>query len=152
MNRGNARSSRVTILAIVMFASIGMYAIKLFSMQILNGDAYRKQSQNISQRVKKIPAQRGEIFDRNGTVPMVLNIDSFAVDITPGEVPKDQYQTVISRLSSILGITVESIEKKIPQANRRSFESVEVRANDPYQTIAAVSRCVVALETNQKLR
>lgn len=142
MNRGNARSSRVTILAIVMFASIGMYAIKLFSMQILNGDAYRKQSQNISQRAKKIPAQRGEIFDRNGTVPMVLNIDSFAVDITPGEVPKDQYQTVISRLSSILGITVESIEKKIPQANRRSFQSVEVRANVPYQTIAAVAEVI----------
>ena len=142
MNQGNARSSRVTILAIVMFASIGIYAIKLFSMQILNGDAYRKQSQNISQRAKKIPAQRGEIFDRNGTVPMVLNIDSFAVDITPGEVPKDQYQTVISRLSSILGITVESIEKKIPQANRRSFQSVEVRANVPYQTIAAVAEVI----------
>jgi len=142
MNRGNARSSRVTMLAIVMFASIGIYAIKLFSMQILNGDSYRRQSQNISQRAKKIPAQRGEIFDRNGTVPMVLNIDSFAVDITPGEVPKDQYQTVISRLSGILGVTVESIEKKIPQANRRSFQSVEVRANVPYETIAAVAEVI----------
>jgi penicillin-binding protein 2 len=132
----------VTILAIVMFASIGIYAIKLFSMQILNGDSYRKQSQNISQRAKKIPAQRGEIFDRNGNVPMVLNIDSFAVDITPGEVPKDQYQTVISRLSGILGVPVDSIDKKIPQANRRSFQSVEVRANVPYETIAAVAEVI----------
>ena len=60
MNRGNARSSRVTMLAIVMFASIGIYAIKLFSMQILNGDSYRRQSQNISQRAKNIRYARTE--------------------------------------------------------------------------------------------
>jgi penicillin-binding protein 2 len=125
-----------------MFAIIGLYAAKLFSMQILNGDAYRKQSQNISQRAKKIPAQRGEIFDRNGNVPMVLNIDSFAVDVTPGEIPKDQYATVVARLSGILGVAPDAIDKKIPVAMRRSFQSVEVRANVPYATVTAIAETI----------
>lgn len=142
MSKGDSRSARVTIIASVMFAIIGLYAAKLFSMQILNGDAYRRQSQNISQRAKKIPAQRGEIFDRNGNVPMVLNIDSFAVDVTPGEIPKDQYETVVARLSGILGVAPDAIDKKIPAAMRRSFQSVEVRSNVPYATVTAIAETI----------
>ncbi len=142
MSKGDSRSARVTILASIMFAIIGLYAAKLFSMQILNGDAYRKQSQNISQRAKKIPAQRGEIFDRNGNVPMVLNIDSFAVDVTPGEIPKDQYATVVARLSGILGVAPDAIDKKIPAPMRRSFQSVEVRSNVPYATVTAIAETI----------
>ena len=142
MRKGDSRSVRVTILTVVMFSIIGVYALKLFSMQILNGDAYRKQSQNISQRAKKIPAQRGEIFDRNGNVPMVLNIDSFAVDVTPGEIAADQFPTVVSRLAGILGMPVESIEKKIPQTIRRSFQSIEIKSNVPYVMISAVAESI----------
>lgn len=142
MRKGDSRSVRVTILTVVMFSIIGVYALKLFSMQILNGDAYRKQSQNISQRSKKIPAQRGEIFDRNGNVPMVLNIDSFAVDITPGEIAQDQFPTVVSRLAGILGMSVETIEKKIPQPIRRSFQTIEVKSNVPYLMISAVAESI----------
>ena len=142
MRKGDSRSVRVTILTVVMFSIIGVYALKLFSMQILNGDAYRKQSQNISQRSKKIPAQRGEIFDRNGNVPMVLNIDSFAVDITPGEIAPDQFPTVVSRLAGILGMSVETIEKKIPQPIRRSFQTIEVKSNVPYVMISAVAESI----------
>jgi len=142
MRKGDSRSVRVTILTVVMFSIIGIYALKLFSMQILNGDAYRKQSQNISQRSKKIPAQRGEIFDRNGNVPMVLNIDSFAVDITPGEIASDQFPTVVSRLAGILGMSVETIEKKIPQPIRRSFQTIEVKSNVPYVMISAVAESI----------
>ena len=56
-----------------------LYVIRLFSLQILNGDQYRSQSQRISSQVTIIPAQRGEIFDRNANLPMVINTESFAV-------------------------------------------------------------------------
>jgi penicillin-binding protein 2 len=108
-------------------------------MQILQGEQYRKQSQNISQRAKKIPAQRGEIFDRNGSVPMVLNIDSFAVDVTPGEIAKDEFSTVISKLARYLDLPASHIEKKIPQNIRRSFQSIEIKSNVTYATIAGIA-------------
>ncbi len=108
-------------------------------MQIIEGETYRMRSQNISQRSKRIPAQRGELFDRNGNVPMVLNIDSFAVDITPGEIPADNISTVIERLANILQIPSSTIEKNIPQSIRRSFQAVEVRANVPFRIITAIA-------------
>jgi len=142
MNKADERSFRILVLSVFIFSLIGLYALKLFSMQIINGDLYRKQSQNISQRSKKIPAQRGEIFDRTATVPMVLNIDSFAVDVTPGEIPADQFSTVLSRLSVLLDLSVSSVEKKLPPSIRRSFQTVEVRANVPYTVIASIAETI----------
>lgn len=136
------RSLRLVVFTVIVFAAIGGYVLKLFTMQIVNGDQYRKQSQNISQRAKKIPAQRGEIFDRNGTVPMVLNIDSFAVDLIPGEIPAENFQTVLSRLSSILKIPESDIAKKIPKQLRRSFQSIEIQSNVPYTTITAIAEFI----------
>jgi penicillin-binding protein 2 len=142
MTKGNPRSTRILILTVIIFSVVGLYFFKLFSMQILQGDLYRKQSHNISQRAKKIPAQRGEIFDRNGSVPMVLNIDSFAVDITPGEIPKEDFSTVVSKISAHLNISAASIEKKIPQSIRRSFQAIEVKSNVTYQEIASIAERV----------
>lgn len=139
MNKGDPRLTRVFFLSVFIFSLIALFALKLFSMQIIHRDIYRKQSQDISQRAKKIPAQRGEIFDRNGTVPMVLNINSFAVDITPGEISAAQFSTVISRLSYLLEVPITTIEKKLPQSVRRSFQSVEIRANVPYPIITAIA-------------
>lgn len=142
MNRGNARTTRVLIFSVVIFSILGLYAFKLFSMQILHGEKYRQQSQNISQRAKKMTAQRGEIFDRNGNVPMVLNIDSFAVDVSPGEIPSDKFATVTSRLAEVLGVSQPSIEKKIPAQLRRSFQPIEIKANVPYNVITEIAETI----------
>ncbi|HKL85046.1 MAG TPA: penicillin-binding protein 2 [Treponemataceae bacterium] len=142
MIKSNPWSSRVTLFAIFLFFIIVLYVAKLFSMQILHGDLYRKQSQNISKRSTKIPSQRGEIFDRNGTLPMVLNVDSFAVDITPGEIPSDQFLTVTSRLSTLLDLSSSAIEKMIPSSIRRSFQTVELKANVSFTKITEIAEII----------
>lgn len=58
MAQDDRRSLRFTAFAAIMFFSIGVYALKLFSMQIVQGEAYRTQSRNISQRSRRISAQR----------------------------------------------------------------------------------------------
>ena len=142
MRRDSTPSIRILAFAIVIFSIMGLYVLKLFSMQIVQGDAYRRQSQNISQRSKRLPAQRGEIFDRNGTVPMVLNIDSFAVDVTPGEISFDSFPTVLSRLAKILEVPVAELEAKLPKSIRRSFQSVEVKSNVPYSAITEIGEAI----------
>ena len=109
-----------------------VYLFQLFSMQIIRGDQFRKRSQTISQRSERIPAQRGEIFDRNANIPMVLNTNTFAVSVTPGEIPQAAFSTVIARLANILQLSVADIEKKLPK-KRSSFQSVEIRSNIPYE-------------------
>lgn len=139
MSETSNRTVRIAALTVFMFAAILLYLARLFSMQIMEGEKYRKQSQDISQRTKKIPAQRGEIFDRNGTVPMVLNIDSFAVDLTPGEIPADRFADVATRLGAILGMAPSAIESRVPTSIRRSFQTVEIKSNVPYAMVTAVA-------------
>ena len=129
---------RLKFFSVFVFCILIIYLFRLFSMQIVQGDRFRKQSQTISQRSERIPAQRGEIFDRNANIPMVLNTNTFAVSVTPGEVPKKSFSTVIARLANILQIPVADIEKKLP-TKRSSFHSIEIRSNLPYEVITSLA-------------
>ena len=75
------QNAKVVIFAFIIMAIFALYVLKLFSLQVIEGAQYRKQSQKISSQVKTIDAQRGEIFDRNASMPMVINTDSFAIDL-----------------------------------------------------------------------
>jgi len=138
-------NSRLRLFSIFVFFILIAYTYKLFSMQIIHGDQFKQKSQNISKRTTLIPAQRGEIFDREANTPMVLNIDSFAVDIVPGEVPRQEFDTVINRLSSILKIPVSQIEKKLPVSVRRDFRSIQIKSNVDYSTIVQVAESIDSL-------
>ena len=129
---------RLKFFTAFVFCILVIYLFRLFSMQIIHGDQFRKQSQTISQRSERISAQRGEIFDRNANVPLVLNTNTFAVSVTPGEIPKKAFSTVIARLANILRIPVAEIERKLP-AKRSSFQSVEIRSNLPYEVITSLA-------------
>jgi penicillin-binding protein 2 len=133
------------ILLIMVMVFFGLLALKLFSMQVLEGASYRTQSVMISSRSKVIPAQRGEIYDRNVQVPLVTSTDSFAVDLTPGEIPKGQYDTVASKLAGFLGIPKLSIDGKIPPSMRTSFTSFEVKAKVPFLEITNIAENITDL-------
>ncbi len=139
MSQAANRGLRVVAMTAFMAISMGLFLVRLFSMQIIEGDKYRKQSQSISQRSKKLPAQRGEIFDRNGTVPMVLNIDSFAIDITPGEIPPDRFADVVTRLAKLLRMNESEIDGRVPASIRRSFQTVEIKSNVPFEMVTSVA-------------
>ncbi len=140
-NPGSSSSKNVKVvaLAVIMFSVFFMYACKMFSMQIQEGAKYRQQSEIISKRTKKISAQRGEIYDRNATLPMVINTDSFAVDVIPGEIPQGKYDTVMLRLAGILGISKKEIDGKIPSGSHRSYTSVEIKSNVTFDTITQIA-------------
>ncbi len=131
--------AKVTILLIILIILFAVYLYKLFSMQIVQGEHYRSQSQKISSQVTIIPAQRGEIFDRNATLPMVINTDSFAVEVTPGEIPANRYDTVTLKLAQYLGISKTDIDKKIPKNIRRSYTTVQVKSNVPFSVISNIA-------------
>lgn len=117
----------------------GLYTFKLFSLQVIHGETYRTQSRDVSTRETVITAQRGEIYDRNNNTPMVINIDSFAVEIIPGEIPKGYYDTVTSKLADFLGISKTDIDKRVPENVRRSFSHYTVKSNVPFKTISNIA-------------
>ncbi|UXI59116.1 penicillin-binding protein 2, partial [Treponema pallidum] len=133
---------RIKVLTWLVVLVMLLYMRQLFVIQIVRGDSFKKKSLNISQRSKVIPAQRGEIFDRHADLPMVLNVNSFAVDMIPGEVPPEQFDTVLNKLSHILRVPISDIRKKIPDAVRRSFQTVELRSNVSYEDITAIAQII----------
>ena len=126
----------ISVLLLILFA---LYFYRLYFLQVINGKEYRSQSKTISSQVTVIPAQRGEIFDRNAKLPMVINTDSFAVELTPGEIPHGLYDTVASKLASILGISKFEIDRKVPKNSRKSFTSFEIRSNVPFSVISNIA-------------
>lgn len=121
------------------------YFSRLFSMQVIEGDRYRTQSKTISSQVNIIPAQRGEIFDRNYNLPLVVNTDSFAINVTPGEIPSGLYDTVAAKLAQYLSISKADIDKKIPSNLKRSFSSIEIRSNIPFSVISNIAENITDL-------
>ena len=133
------KNTRLLIIQIIIASLFFIYVYTLFSLQVLQGNEYRSQSKTISSQVKIIPADRGEIFDRNAMLPMVINSDSFAVELTPGEIPKNYYDTVTSRLAALLEISKFDIDKKIPPSMRNSYSSIQIKANVPFEIISNIA-------------
>ena len=133
------KNTRLLIIQIIIASLFFIYVYTLFSLQVLQGNEYRSQSKTISSQVKIIPADRGEIFDRNAMLPMVINSDSFAVELTPGEIPKNYYDTVTSKLAALLEISKFDIDKKIPPSMRNSYSSIQIKANVPFEIISNIA-------------
>ncbi len=132
------KTKLIFIFAFVVFLLL-IYIFRLFTLQILNVDQYRSQSQRISSQVTIIPAQRGEIFDRNANLPMVINTESFAVFVTPAEIPAGRYDTVTAKLANYLGISKAAVDKKIPKSIRRSYTTVQIKSNVSFSVISNIA-------------
>jgi penicillin-binding protein 2 len=130
---------RIALLRIFLVLIFVIYGVRLFSMQILSGELYRSRAQDIARRTVVIPAQRGEIFDRNFNQPLALNADSFAVSITPAEVPRGKMPELANDVAHILKIRPDEIEGKIPPQYYQLYQPVEIAANVPYRDIAALA-------------
>jgi penicillin-binding protein 2 len=139
------KNGKVFILLVAIFVSFGVYAFKLFSMQVFEHKIYVEGTTTNSRRTTEIPAQRGEIYDRN-MAPLVGNTDSFAVDITPGSIPADKYDSVVSRLAGYLGMKKSDIDDKIlPGSPRRSLSAAEIKSNVDFSVIQNIAENIVDL-------
>ena len=116
-----------------------IYLFKLFSMQVIEGSTYKIQSKTISSRYVTIVAQRGEIYDRNNDNALVVNSDSFAVEITPGDIPAEDFDTIAAKLASILGISKAEIDERVPIEIRKTFNPITVKTNVSFSAISNIA-------------
>ena len=131
--------TRIRTLSIMVSVIVGIYFVYLFSLQVVKGSEFKQKANAVAQREIPIPAQRGEIFDRNYDVPLVTNQPSFAVDIIPAEIGKGQLPVEAKRLAALLGTTQEEIVGRIPSDPSRAFQPVEVESGVPYSKIAYIA-------------
>ena len=104
-----SESEKIVTISYLVIAVFLLIVIRLWQLQILQGNEYRKSSEANRLRVITIPAPRGIIFDRNGS-PLVKNSSYYCASIIYGEFDKRR----VNSLSTVLRIPVE---KKIGRAH-----------------------------------
>ena len=72
--------NRVIALAIIFFLVIAVYLYFLYDLQIIQGEVYYNQSQEITTETKTVTAARGNILDRYGRV-LVSNKECYNIEI-----------------------------------------------------------------------
>lgn len=139
-SNGTRLSRGRTVFLVALIGGVFLiYAVYLFFLQIVNGSEYQSKARQVALRTVTIPAQRGEIYDRNYDTPLVTNIDSFALDIVPAELPREREDEILGTLAEILGTTKDRLLSKIPSNLRHGYQAVELASGLSFETIAFIA-------------
>jgi penicillin-binding protein 2 len=126
-----------------MFAVFGALLIvvaKLFAMQVIAADFYRKASETNGIRMVPVLAPRGLFSDRNGTI-LVKSRASYSMFLLPYEV--ENLDTVVVRLSPVMGQPPEEIKDKIKQGWKGKFQPIRLRRDVDFPTVAYIEEHTV---------
>jgi len=133
------RLSRVIALASVIVTVFLLFSLRLYTLQYVHGQQYQDKARKVSSRSSVITSKRGEIFDRHKDTPLVSNIDSFVLQVTPAEVADDQWDKLINNLSEVLKKERDFIQRKIPLSSRHYFQPIDIQEGISYWKIAEIA-------------
>ena len=130
MNTKN-ETEKIVIISYIIAVVFIFLALRLWQLQILQGNEYRRLSEANMLRIVTIPAPRGIIFDRNG-IPLVKNFPYFFASIIPDEFDKSK----IHILSKVLNIPEEDILEKLNKPELSPFIPVRLKQGLTHNEIA----------------
>lgn len=143
----------------VFLALVGLvflvFAIRLFSLQVLQYEDYFAQAEDNRTEVISVPPNRGVIYDRNGIV-LARNIASYNIIVTPALLPDDagEISEIEYQLAEITGLPISkgSIEDPLIicgdnlgiqemiaiQTSFAPFDSVKIQCDVPRDLALAI--------------
>ncbi|MDA8084103.1 MAG: penicillin-binding protein 2 [Nitrospiraceae bacterium] len=127
---GTEKIARAGIFIVLGFL---LLLIRLWQLQILQGDDLRKISESNRLRVFGVPAPRGIIFDRNG-VPLVKNTSSFCASLIPEEFDRN----LIPALARMLKIPEEELARRIERPGLSPFAPVRLKEDLSFNEVSYI--------------
>jgi penicillin-binding protein 2 len=113
---------RLGILGALALVVFGVLFFRLWALQVLSGPQYLQASLDNQVRSLRLPAQRGEILDRNGR-PLVATIPGTAVALSPQDLDKSSYQAWLGELRRLSGVLHVPVAQMVSE--------IKLRKNDP---------------------
>src|SRR5581483_11386652 len=98
---------------------------RLVYLQLDQGHEYAALSTVNHTVTQPIPAPRGLIYDRNGTL-LVTNVPSFTVKLRPADLPLDQRDAVVAQLAALLAMDPADINEAIDSNPGSRFDLVRI--------------------------
>jgi penicillin-binding protein 2 len=147
--------SRFAALGLIVLVVVATLAVRLWTMQVLNGETYAAQAEN--NRVRRIPlsAPRGNILDREGR-PLVVNRSSMAVSVDPADdtirdlvirgqsaTPDDdptptEIEDVFGTLAALLGTDSTTIYLEVIDSRREALRPRVVAIDAPMEVVGPI--------------
>jgi penicillin-binding protein 2 len=121
---------RVGILGMLALAVFATLFLRLWSLQVLNGEQLLRAAQNNQRRDIRVQAPRGPILDRNGNV-LVTNVPGRAVQIWSSDLPKrrDVRLREIRALARVLGLPPNQIGAAIRRHRHDPLTPIRIKDN-----------------------
>jgi penicillin-binding protein 2 len=124
---------KILILSYIIISAFFFLVMRLWQLQVLQGDEYRKLSEANRLRIVNIPAPRGIIFDRNG-IPLVKNSPYCYASVIPDEFDK----TRAGLLAKVLGVPVEEVLEKLNSPDLSPFVPIRLKQGLSLRDIAYI--------------
>jgi len=142
------RSAKARVLTLAVILLLGVVALRLFHLQILQAERLREISDNNRIRTEYIPALRGRILDRNGEV-LADNTPSFTAVLDPllsdyRESP-EKLDATVRALSALLGIDAERAIAKVEARMYRAPLGVRIKGNLTDREVAGIEEAAADL-------
>ncbi len=110
---------RASILGGIAIAIFSVLFLRLWYVQILEGDKYLTEANDNRVREIRVQAPRGDILDRDGKV-LVANRTELAVQVRPEDLPAPgpERRGELNRLSTVTGMSRRQINTELEEGNR----------------------------------
>ena len=115
---------RVTWLSLLVIVAFSIFGLRLFQLQVIQGEALRLRSERNRIRTVRLEAPRGQILDREGR-PIATTRAAFSLQAIPAEVrqPDVTWPVLAELVGGEAGTLRERVEK--PRGRRR-FQPVDL--------------------------
>jgi len=99
---------RIRMTYIIIIVILLVFIGRLFSLQIIQGEAYREIADENRFDEVSLPAQRGVIYDRND-FQLVRNIPEYRIMVTPALLPDSnaEQELIYKRISDLTGVPLD---------------------------------------------
>jgi penicillin-binding protein 2 len=124
---------KIAAIGYVIVLGFLIIAVRLWQLQILQGDEFRKMSESNRMRIIGIPAPRGIIYDRNG-IALVKNVPYFSVSVMPADFDRSR----IPALAAVLDMPAADIEEKLKNKDQSPIIPVRLKEGLSFAEVSYV--------------
>ncbi len=124
---------RISLLFAVMVTAFVLLFARAYDLQVRHGDQYLALSERNRIRTVALPAPRGSIYDRRGTL-LVNNAPSFNLYAVPGDLR--DLETVLTPLAALTGIAPDTLRMRLTSQAGDRYAQVLIKRNLSFKEVA----------------
>src|ERR687896_749177 len=106
--------ARMTIIQGVVIAILVVLGVRLYILQVVNGDYYAERAENQRIRLLRIPAPRGAILDRHGKL-LVNSRSTYNIILLREDMKGKDWGALVPPLADGLGVDPELLRERFEE-------------------------------------